>query len=155
LSIITFLTACGTTPKQNQHKYFPDQPSINNSYHSHRSYICQTPQHFAGNVVGDGHCVSLIQRCSPAPHTSHWVAGEKVLSLRPGTIAPGTIIATFQNGKYPNKSGYHAAIYIRHDSNGIWVWDQWVGKAVHQRLIRVRHDNATASNTAQAYRIVR
>jgi len=61
LSIIAFLTACGTTPKQNQHKYFPDQPSINNSYHSHRSYICQTPQHFAGNVVGDGHCVDPAQ----------------------------------------------------------------------------------------------
>ena len=52
-------------------------------------------------------------------------------------------------------TGYHAAIYIRHDQNGIWVWDQWVGKPVHQRLIRIRYDQATASNSAQAYRIVK
>ena len=77
------------------------------------------------------------------------------MSSPPDSIAAGTIIATFKNGKYPSVSGYHAAIYISHNEQGIWVWDQWVGKAVHKRLIRFRHDNAPASNTAQAYSIVK
>jgi len=80
---------------------------------------------------------------------------EKVLSLPSGSISPGSIIATFKNGNYPNVTGYHAAIYISHDKNGIWVWDQWVGKPVHKRLIRIRKDKATASNSAQEYRLVK
>jgi len=78
-----------------------------------------------------------------------------VLSLAQGSIKPGSIIATFKKGVYPSKTGYHAAIYIKHGEDGIWVWDQWVGKPVHKRLIRTRYDNATASNTAQAYSLVR
>jgi len=70
------------------------------------------------------------------------------------TLEPGSIIATFEGGRYPNRRGHHAAIYIEQDENGIWVWDQWVGKAVHKRLIRWRDDSAPASNTAQAYRVV-
>ncbi len=74
--------------------------------------------------------------------------------MKQSTLAPGTIIATFRNGRYPNQTGWHAAIYIKHDKNGIWVWDQWLGTPVHKRLIRTRYDGATAANTAQAYRIV-
>ena len=116
--------------------------------------ICNTPQIYADKIIGDGHCVTLIKECASAPMTSEWRAGEKVLDHQ-DQLPLGTIIATFKNDRYPNRAGYHAAIYISHDQSGIWVWDQWRGKAVHRRLIRVRNDNATASNSAQAYSVVK
>jgi hypothetical protein len=119
-----------------------------------RAYVCQNPARFANTVVGDGQCVSLIKSCSSAPNTSNWRPGAKILDYPSNSLTKGTIIATFKNGRYPNKNGYHAAIYMRHDASGIWVWDQWLGKPVHQRLIRIRHDRAEPANTAQAYRVV-
>ena len=112
---------------------------------------CKNAADYEHEVVGEGHCVSFIKHCSDSPDTSQWRPGDKVLSSNPPA---GTVIATFLSGRYPNKSGYHAAIFIRQDDSGIWVWDQWLGKAVHRRLIRVRHDDAAAGNTAQDYRVV-
>lgn len=128
-------------------------PPASNSHTASR-YLCGNAELYQGLVVGNGHCVDLIKRCSGAPATRWWRAGNAVMELPPGSIAPGSIIATFRFGRYPNHSGYHAAIYIKHDSAGIWVWDQWLGKPVHQRLIRARHDGAAASNNAFAYRLV-
>lgn len=119
------------------------------------SYICHQPISYSGKVIGDGQCISLIRTCSMAPNTDQWKAGDKVLSLPQGSIPAGSVIATFKNGRYPNMTGYHAAIYISHDEQGIWVWDQWLGKPVHKRLIRNRLDKATASNKAQKYRLVK
>lgn len=116
--------------------------------------ICNTPQLYANKVVGDGHCVSLIKKCADAPLTSQWRAGKRVLGYA-DQLPLGTIIATFKNGRYPNTEGFHAAIYISHDRDGIWVWDQWRGKPVHRRLIRSRNDGANASNSAQAYSVVK
>jgi len=113
--------------------------------------ICQSASDYKDRIVGDGHCVSLIKRCSGAPPTKFWRAGAPVLA---SDLTPGTVIATFKNNRYPSHTGHHAAIYIEHDERGIWVWDQWVGKPVHRRLIRTRSDNASAGNTAQAYRVV-
>ncbi|MBX2848103.1 MAG: BPSL0067 family protein [Acidiferrobacterales bacterium] len=118
---------------------------------STKNYICTNAQAYQGQVIGDGHCVSFIKYCSGAPNTIDWHPGEKVWK---NDIRPGTIIATFKNNRYPNKTGYHAAIYIEQDAQGIWVWDQWQGKAVHKRLIRWRQDNAADGNTAQSYRTV-
>jgi hypothetical protein len=114
--------------------------------------ICQSAASYKDLVVGDGHCVSLIKQCTGAPPTGNWRAGASVLN---SSLPSGTIIATFNNNRYPNRTGYHAAIYIKHDQNGIWVWDQWVGKPVHKRLIRIRNDNDSAGNTAQAYKVVK
>ena len=114
--------------------------------------ICLLPSSYKNKIIGDGHCVTFIKHCSGAPQTSMWRPGISVLNSQ---IQPGAVIANFQNGRYPNKAGHHAAIYINQDQHGIWVWDQWVGKPVHQRLIRIRADNANPSNTAQAYKVVR
>ena len=118
---------------------------------AHQALVCAAPERFAGKSIGDGHCVSLIKKCAKAPNTAHWRPGPKVLSSK---LLPGTVIATFSKDRYPNKSGHHAAIYIKHDRSGIWVWDQWQGKPVHKRLIRKRSDRAHPGNTAQAYRVV-
>lgn len=159
LSIVALiLSACASEPRNN----YPSPVSSNQSaqptqtpYSNQANYVCQQPANFVGQVIGDGHCVSLIKFCSNAPQTTLWSPGKKVLSLPKDSIKPGSIIATFENGVYPSVTGYHAAIYIEHDERGIWVWDQWIGKPVHKRLIRTRYDNATASNTAQAYRLVK
>lgn len=60
-----------------------------------------------------------------APATKDWWAGQDV---RPGAnIAPGTPIATFQGGVFPNATGYHAAIYLGQDSMHIIVLEQYNG----------------------------
>jgi len=126
----------------------------NNNVNNNVNFICVNPYEYAGKVVGDGHCVSLIKDCSNAPDTVDWRPGQRVIEQSANTIQPGTVIATFKNDRYPNRRGYHAAIYIKHDKHGIWVWDQWRNKPVHKRLIRVRHDGSYASNSAQDYRVV-
>lgn len=123
------------------------------SARTNSTLVCKNPASYAGQQVGDGHCVSLIKLCANAPNTNFWRPGEKVQGRH--QLAPGTVIATFKNKRYPNRSGYHAAIYIGQDEQGIWVWDQWLGMPVHQRLIRYRKDQASASNSAQDYRVVK
>lgn len=116
------------------------------------SHICDQPQHYANRVVGDGHCVSLIKACSNAPNTKRWRPGPKVIDNQ---LIPGTIIATFKGKRYPNKSGWHAAIFSYQDRNGIWAWDQWQGKPVGLRLIRFNTPQGTPpANRASSYRVV-
>lgn len=143
----TVLASCTTRPG-------PSDDVVSDPVVHANSLQCRNAGRFAGSVVGDGHCVSFIKACAGAPNTEHWRPGKKVLSLRE-QLAPGTIIATFLRDRYPNRTGWHAAIYISHAPDGIWVWDQWRGKPVHKRLIRYRNDNADAGNTAQEYRVVR
>jgi len=146
--LITFvalasLSSCVSTPNSTSNKIRKSlTPDL----------ICQSAASYANQVVGDGHCVSLIKRCSGAPRTEVWRPGSPVLN---SNLPPGTIIATFKNGRYPNQTGHHAAVYIEQDHRGIWVWDQWIGKPVHKRLIRIRDDSANPGNTAQAYKVVR
>lgn len=51
--------------------------------------------------LGDGNCVALVQALTKVGHTSAWRPGERVLDAM--AIAPGTVIATFENGRYPNR----------------------------------------------------
>lgn len=115
------------------------------------SYFCHHAARYRSQVVGTGHCVSLIQLCAGAPLTRYWREGQ---SVRGAQIEAGTVIATFENGRYPNKTGWHAAIYISQDKQGIWVWDQWVGKPVHKRLIRFKNGRGAANNDGDAYSVV-
>lgn len=118
-----------------------------------RSLVCQNPEQYTGKIIGDGHCVSLIKACTNAPHTSSWRPGAQVTE---NVIPSGTIIATFKGQRYPNRSGWHAAIYSHEDRHGIWVWDQWQGKSVGLRLIRHIPTEASAkpANRSTSYRVV-
>lgn len=141
--VLSLLNACTVnTHKSNTYK----KPSLIGS-----DLVCHNPERYAGRQIGDGHCVSLIRQCTNAPFTNQWRPGKKVLNA---TLPAGTVIATFEGQHYPSEHGYHAAIYIAQDSSGIWVWDQWRGTPVHQRLIKIRYDQADPGNTAQAYRVV-
>lgn len=112
--------------------------------------------------VGEHHqCVELIQHYANVRQTVLWKQGEKVLGNN--KIAPGTAIATFVNGRYPNHSrGNHAAFYLRQDAGGIWVMDQWNDdthkRKVSSRYIRkkggVRSDSTRMSNNAECYYVI-
>lgn len=78
--------------------------------------------------AGNGQCVRLVQVYGNAPVTSSWREGAAVRGNT--TIARGTAIATFVNGRYPNQAhGNHAALYMSQDATGITVMDQWTSKA--------------------------
>jgi hypothetical protein len=78
-------------------------------------------------LIENGSCVSLIRKYTPGlitPSTAAWRPGKPVLGAT--DIAPGTAIATFIDGRYPNKpTGNHAAWFSASAGAGIWVVDQW------------------------------
>ena len=115
-------------------------------------FICEDAPVYIGRSLGNGECVDLVKLCSNAPLTRYWKPGKKVFG---NDIPPGTAIATFRRGKYPNKSGYHAAIYSHQDKNGIYAWDQWHGQPVHLRYIKAKQSHKEAGNNASKYRIIR
>jgi hypothetical protein len=88
--------------------------------------------------VGDGECVALIQHYTKAGWTGRWRAGEHVLSAR--YLAPGTAIATLENGRWPIRPNRkHAAFYLRSDPEGFWVIDQYKRMSVvESRKIKVK-----------------
>lgn len=64
--------------------------------------------------VDGGECARLLQHYLPQiGHTSTWRAGERVLDvLESGRkIEPGTAVANFVNGRYPQSGHRHAAFY--------------------------------------------
>jgi len=80
--------------------------------------------------VGTEQCAALVQHYSIGiGQTKTWKEGIAVRG-NDYRIEKGTAIATFVNGKYPNKShGNHVAYYVSQDSEGITVMDQWAGKS--------------------------
>lgn len=89
---------------------------------------------------GDGECVALVQATTDIGHTSGWRPGPCVIDL--SYLNPGTVIANFVFdskgvGRFPNKHGYHAALFIefgpRSQTTGlasmVWIMDQWKGRA--------------------------
>lgn len=90
----------------------------------YRSFVdVETIKH----LVGTHSCASLVQYYTRVGKAENWREGDRVRGHK--TIKRGTAIATFVDGRYPNKSsGNHAALYVSQDDNGIWVIDQWEGK---------------------------
>lgn len=75
-------------------------------------------------LVGSHQCVALVQHYAKAPTTTAWQQGAHVLDSK--DLKKGTAIATFVNGRYPRPPhGNHAALFLAHASNGIWIMDQW------------------------------
>lgn len=107
-----------------------------------------------GRVIGNGHCVALLQRVGHLPPTTHWRPGVKV---RGSNSPAGTAIATFGGDppRYQNRAGSsHAAVLIEEAPHGIWVYDQWLGQPVHRRLIAFRGNAGRASNNADKFFVI-
>jgi hypothetical protein len=117
------------------------------------AYVAANPDNYAGQVVGDGQCVTYVKAATMAPQTSLWIEGQRV---KGSNVAFGTAIATFQGGHYTNNTTgqSHAAIYISQDATGILVWDQWVGQPVHQRVIRFQGGAVAPRNDGDAFCVI-
>lgn len=85
--------------------------------------------------VGDRNCVALVQHYTKVGHTSTWRPGLRVMDSV--HLSLGTVIATFENGVYPNRpKGNHACFFLDYgpisQSTGkpmyITVMDQWLDK---------------------------
>jgi hypothetical protein len=80
----------------------------------------------------DGECVALVQAVTSVGPTSAWRPGPRVVDL--SYLNPGTVIANFVDGRFPNRHGYHAALFIdfaRSVSGNVMsirVMDQWRGR---------------------------
>ena len=112
--------------------------------------------------VGSRQCVALIQIKASAPPTS---ARRQGAAVRGQTLlAKGTAIATFVDGRYPNRRhGNHAALYISQDATGILVMDQWtsnqrkpkISKHRLRFLGKDRHGNyIDPSNNGDAFSVI-
>ncbi|MGI4721171.1 MAG: BPSL0067 family protein [Janthinobacterium lividum] len=122
----------------------------------------------------DDECVALVQETTRVGHTSHWRPGPRVVDL--SYLNPGTMIANFVfdkagRGRFPNKHGYHAALFMafRRNVSGsvsrIQVMDQWTKRRpnlVLERFIESRGKShaegnpyADADNADQFYVVVR
>jgi hypothetical protein len=108
------------------------------------------------NAQGNTECVDFIQQTLNAPPTGLWREGKKVVK-GDLSIAPGTAIATFVNGKYPQSgsTGKHAAIYLGQNDQGIQVLDQWRSQGkVLPRTIKWKPTSPGASNDGNAFSVI-
>ncbi|MCB2261467.1 MAG: BPSL0067 family protein [Candidatus Thiosymbion ectosymbiont of Robbea hypermnestra] len=77
--------------------------------------------------VSNKACAGLVQWYTKVGLTKNWRQGI-VVKGNGKKIKTGTVVATFVDGFYPNKShGNHAAFYISQNSKGVLVMDQWKG----------------------------
>jgi len=144
-------TSTATYPNNQKSNTESDKNNKANPSNSRAIYVCEDISRFVDKKVGNGECVDLLKACASTPNTYEWQPGEKVWG---NSIPTGTAIATFKRSKYPNKSGYHAAIYVSQDEKGIYVWDQWRGKNVHLRLIRFDQSKKKPGNDATRYSVI-
>lgn len=79
--------------------------------------------------IDGGDCVALVKALTPGLKglaTSAWRQGKRVVDTT--GLLPGTAIATFENGRYPNRpTGNHAAFFVAYAGKAIWIMDQWKG----------------------------
>jgi hypothetical protein len=133
-------------------------------------YIYRSASSLEGQAkVGSTECVALVQVYAHVPNHLNWKAGDSVSGNQ--SILPGTAIATFVNGHYKsNRTGNHAAFFLKHTPNGFLVMDQWRDDrpapenkkpTISSREIRFRQKNPNkdgtwpdASNNAYAYSII-
>jgi len=118
------------------------------------------PEQYSGksfiNVKGNAECVEFLIQALGAPPTALWSEGQKV-KKDGAPLPPGTPIATFVNGTYPQhgSTGKHAAIYLGRNSAGIQVLDQWAKQGkVLPRTIRWLPTSAGLSNDGNAFSVV-
>ena len=114
----------------------------------------------AADERGHTECVQLLKSLMDAPRTRFWKEGRK-LKASWDEVKPGTAIATFKRGRYPQKrtgrGSKHAAIFLRASQTGIYVLDQFAGQQqAEERFIPWHHPrDRRPSNNAAAYSTVR
>lgn len=108
-------------------------------------------------AFGDGECVALVKELTAVGYTGLWRPGPRVVDLH--YLNPGTVIANFVfdkdgRGRFPNRHGYHAALFMNFGGRSmttakvmsIQVMDQWVGRKVGSRPIIARGKSHAKGN---------
>lgn len=112
-------------------------------------------------VGGNQECVTLVQKAIPNIGLARdWREGEKINGMNDPPLEPGTAIATFQNGRYMNRTGVsHAAIFLeyglRDRTPGIWVLDQFHGKRAGKRHISFGTPRKSAINRGESFSVIK
>jgi hypothetical protein len=114
-------------------------------------WVIPNPTQYIGQEKkGDGECAVLAQWLLPSSYPSIAANPDQFLTKRwrPGKpvaghpdIQPGTVIATFKNGKYTglHDGTAHTALYVRQSSEGMEVVHQHRGIGrIQGALIRFR-----------------
>lgn len=117
-------------------------------------FITDQTHRYIGKVIGNGHCMALVQLDPGIPHSSKLREGLKV---RDGDVACGTVIGTFNAaGRYANATDgqSHVAILVEQQADGLVVVDQWVGQPVHERVIRFKGGGGPACDDGDRFHIV-
>jgi hypothetical protein len=119
-------------------------------------FVASDTHRWFGKVVGNGHCMALVQLVDPGvPHSSKLRQGIKV---RGADLPPGTVIATFNDaGRYDNKTdgSSHIAILLEQlDDDGLRVIDQWKLHPVNERIIRFKNGAGPACDDGDRYFVV-
>jgi hypothetical protein len=111
-------------------------------------------------LAGNGECVALVQAYTRVGVTATWRPEKTVKGDT--TIRSGTVIATFENGRYANRAhDNHAAFYLGQDASGVYVVEQWRKLAtIQKRRIpykgKDRHGRyIDPSNNADAFSVVK
>lgn len=160
-----------THPAKPRHPCPPTTPSIRSgltiTQHAPLTFRGSTMDHVyfpaaalqRKQTMGDGDCVTLIKEFTSAGPTMRWRAGAEVLNNP--AIRPGTAIATFVKGRYPNHpTGNHAAFFLRHGVDGFWVIDQYKGRPfIQSRFISIKNLTTNGafidpSNNARAFSVI-
>ena len=96
-------------------------------------------------------CVALTKFFSRAPCTSCWRKGVPVMG---SNIAPGTAVATFVNGRYPQTDvPKNSGIFVKHIPNGFTIIDQWEGNFGRTRDLYV-DPRQGRSDRADTYSVI-
>lgn len=131
--------------------YDPDQPRDDHgrwsTTASEHGYVVKDFEAKMAKVIAGGkqvgessECVALIKHLAPeVGRAADWHEGPPIRDYGVPPLERGTPIATFKNGRYPNKSsGNHAAIFLEYGvldgQRGIWVFDQWRERAPGRRF---------------------
>lgn len=120
-------------------------------------------------LVGDGGCALMVEHYAHLPPHQKWRQGLHIVDQQ--NVWPGTAIATFENGVYPNwPTGNHVAFFVKFGKRApdgkvesIWVMEQYHGlSAIQMREIPARGQVdskwgkrwANPSNNADAFYII-
>ena len=113
--------------------------------------LTQLPFPSAPKPYGESdECVSLTKMFSGAPCTLCWREGPKVMGNT--NIPPGTAIATFENGRYPQHGkNRNSGIYLGQSGKNIYIIDQWPTHTAQRRPI---DPGGAPQNDANSYSVV-
>jgi hypothetical protein len=73
-------------------------------------------------------------------------------------LPAGTAIATFQKGRYQNRStGNHAPFFLRVERTGIWIVEQYRNikdGLIRKRFVSYKGGKGSPSNDGDAYSVI-